>query len=369
MDVLEHYDTIVVGAGPAGIMSACYASAAGSVLLVDAMAFPRDKSCGGMLNEYSQAFLKRLGPIPKEIFMDPNWINFRFFDWDRDIRKGTSLRFANVSRKGFDHWLMGYLPSNVTFMPRTRFLSCTQNHFGVTAQLRDAASATAEAAQVHCKYLIGCDGPRSSVRAALPVTQLALYKTLQEYVELKEDIEPFFDCLYSRHIGKDYGYGYVIPKGDQAILGSVFFPGSKNCKELHEKALEEFSHFYPFGPSRKREAWTAVKVQRVSDIVGGYGRVLLCGDAGGIMSPSSGEGISFALNSGTLAGKAVAEAKEGASDLDESIALKTYRRLLKPIKGNIRKRLMYFPVLNSNWGKWLGGSSPNFLVDAVAHRI
>jgi len=68
MDEMKHdhrYTTVVAGSGPAGVMAAYQAAQRGPVLLVDAAALPRDKSCGGMLNEYSQEFLEsRFGALP-----------------------------------------------------------------------------------------------------------------------------------------------------------------------------------------------------------------------------------------------------------------------------------------------------------------
>ena len=369
-------------------MAARQAAKKGEVLIIDAMSLPREKSCGGMLNEYSQAYLETIAALPDSIISEPEWINFRFFDWDRNIRKATKLRFANVNRMKFDEWLCSFLPSNVEIAASTRLVRLSQDNKGVTVTVKPSNDLRASETEIRCDYLIGCDGPRSTCRRQLPVSQLSLYKTLQEIVKTNGELEPYFDCIYSRNIGSNYGYGYVIPKDDYAIIGSVFFPKSKGCKELHEKALNEFSSYYPYGSEvLQREAWVAVQVTSVNDIVGGHGRVLLAGEAGGIMSPSSGEGISFAMNSGNLAGMAVAQAsgKQRLYDLpkvieigatnetvnfpDESEALKIYRQSLGPIKRNIARRLRYFPVLNSNWGKWLGGSSPNFLVDAVAHRI
>lgn len=369
MELKSHYSTIVVGAGPAGVMASIYASALGDVLLVDAMSMPREKSCGGMLNEYAQAFLKDLADIPKDIISDPEWINFRFYDWDRKIKKATSLRFMNVDRVKFDDWMMGMLPSNVTVLPETRFTELKQDPKKVTVSLRSASDANADGITVEADYLVGCDGPRSSVRRALPVTQLKLYKTLQEFLPADTKLEPYFDCLYSRNIGKNYGYGYLIPKDGMAVIGSVFFPGSKNCLEAHEAAIAEYRMRYHYGYEqlRPREAWTAVKVNKVSDVVGGVGRVLLAGEANGIMSPSSGEGISFAMNSGKLAGLAIAtQGKHKGAATD---ALDVYKASLKPIKACIGRKLKYFPVINSRVGKWMGGNSPAFLVDAVAHRI
>ncbi len=365
----EHYTTVVVGAGPSGVMAAYEASRAGDVLLIDALCRPREKSCGGMLNEYSQSFLKSvegLEEIPDEIICKPEQLTFRFVDWDRSIRKASTLHFVNVDRQGFDEWLLGILPDTVTIAPSTRLTEIIANdENGVAVRVGDADEREAPTIAITCDYLVGCDGPRSTVRRCLPVSQLSCYKTLQDFIPLTQEIDPYFDCLYTKSLGPTYGYGYVVPKGDYALVGSVFYPGTKGCLEAHEQAIGLYRMRYRYAEAReKREAWTAVQVKSVSDIVGGHGRVLLAGEAGGIMSPSSGEGISFALNSGKLAGEAVEAALHEGSD-----ALDTYRASLKPIKRNISRRLRYRPVLDSDWGKWIAGKMPLSIVDAVAHRI
>lgn len=380
MNIEQHYTTIVVGCGPAGIMGARAASERGPVLLIDTMKLPREKSCGGMLNEFSQAFIAdELGTqIPENLLVDPEWIHFRYFDWDRDIREATTLKFANVDRKAFDEWLMGFLPDNVTVVDDLRLIHLSQTRDEVTVQLQAADDVDADVITVTCSYLLGADGPRSETRRQLPVSQLKLYKTLQDYLPLTGSVEPYFDCVYARGIGDDYGYGYVVPKGDHIILGSVFFPGSKHVNKLHEKAVDLYSAYYNYSTERtRREAWNAISVTSVADIAGGHGRVLLAGEAGGIFSPSSGEGISFALNSGTLAGRAIADAREGATLIgkrnhfssEESEALRLYREALGPIRRNIERRLKFFPIMNSDIGKFLGAYVPPKIIDKFTHII
>ncbi len=64
-----------------------------------------------MLNEYAQEFLKDEG-CPDDLVLDPEYVNFRYWDWDRDIRKPTQLRFKNIDRRGFDAWLAESPPNN-----------------------------------------------------------------------------------------------------------------------------------------------------------------------------------------------------------------------------------------------------------------
>ena len=130
----DSYDTVVAGAGPAGVMAALHAARRGSVLLADSSQLPRDKSCGGMINEYAQEFLTDYGRVPEYAILSPRWVNFRYHDWDRGIRKPTKLRFLNVDRSGFDSWLVSLLPGNVTVADKVFRVAMV---FGVANRVAD----------------------------------------------------------------------------------------------------------------------------------------------------------------------------------------------------------------------------------------
>lgn len=340
-------------------MAAYHAAQRGSVLLLDSSELPRDKSCGGMLNEYTQEFLAEFGTIPGDLWLDPQWVNFRYHDWDRKIKKPTELRFANVDRRGFDDWLVALLPDAVTVAGGVTVRDFTQDDAEVMVRCTDSAGGPLE---ITCDNLIGCDGPRSSVRRALGVGSVSTYVTLQDFCALEGGLEPYFDCIYMRHIGDSFGYAYVVPKGDVAIVGSVFYPKTKRPNLKHEQVLETLRGALPLGESVKREAWVALSVRQPNDVVPGHGRVLLCGEAGGFMSPTSGEGISYALNTGRLAGLAVASA--GPDD-----ALGAYSSATAPIAGNIRRKLKWLPFMESRVGKYLAGFVPTPLVSTVTKGL
>lgn len=355
----QHYNTIVAGSGPAGVMAAIHAAERGSVLLVESSALPRDKSCGGMLNEYSQEFLSAYGTLPDSLFLTPAWVNFRFHDWDRKILRPTELRFANVDRRDFDHWLLSLLPSNVTVSERTALTGFEQTAERVTVQLRLNSSTDTS---VTADYLIGCDGPRSTVRRSLGIGSVANYVTLQDFCRLDGELEPYFDCIYTRSISDDFGYAYVIPKGDVAIVGSVLYPKTKQPHVKHDKVLETFREKLPLGPTEKREAWVALSVRERGDVLRGIGRVLLAGEAGGFMSPTSGEGISYALNTGRLAGQAVASAEGDA-------VLELYTRTTDEVARNIWRKLKWLPFMESRSGKYIAGFVPTSIVSRVTEGL
>lgn len=353
------YETIVAGAGPAGIMAAAQAAKKGSVLVAEASTLPRNKSCGGMLNEYAQSFLAPFGTIPEKIRLQPRHVDFRYVDWDRRIRKPTALTFLNVDRPGFDSWLLTHLPDNVHVIEG----SPVETFESADDHVKVHLSVEGESVTVECDHLVGADGARSLVRRALGSGSVSTYVTLQDWVKLEGELEPYFDCIYMRNIGDCFAYGYVVPKGDTAIVGSVYYPKTKRPHEKQDQAIDILRSRMPqLGESQRREAWVALQVRSISDVVPGQGRVLLAGEAGGFMSPTSGEGISYALNSGMLAGKAIAESWTGN-------ALAAYTDATRPIRANIAKKLRWLPVMESRPGKFLGGLAPTALVSHMTKSL
>jgi flavin-dependent dehydrogenase len=351
----DAYDTVVIGAGPAGIMAALGASRRGSVLLVDSVALPRDKSCGGMLHELTQGHLAPFGELPDSILLEPRHVHFRYVDWDRGIRKATELRFANVDRAGFDDWLVSLLPETVEVIGLCPLVAFEAGPDGVTVTLRTSDGPV----DVTCSNLVGADGARSAVRRALGIGEATSYVTLQDYVRLEGDIEPYFDCIYMRDIGDEFAYAYVVPKGDVAIVGSVFYPKTKRPGDKQDQVLEVLRNSMPhLGPSLKREACAALYLRTPADTAPGVGRVLLAGEAGGFMSPTSGEGISYAVHSGLAAGDAIA-----ASAPDGALA--AYAASVEGLRRDIRRRLRWLPFMESSAGKYLAGFVPTSVVSKI----
>jgi flavin-dependent dehydrogenase len=351
---LAHYSTIVVGAGPAGVLAALHAAERGPVLLADASALPRSKSCGGMLHELSLATLRPYGTLPEDIVAEPRTVHFRYHDWDRRIMRTTELAFLNVSRAGFDEWLVGLLPDAVDVVARTALTGFTQDERAVTAEFRTEEGLITVTADL----LIGADGARSQVRRTLDIRESSSYVTLQDFVTLEGEIDPVFDCIYMRDIGDEFGYCYVDPKDGVALIGSVFYPRTKRPWEKQDQIVALLRERLPqLGERVERESAAALYLRSPEDILPGWGRVLLAGEAGGFMSPTSGEGISYALRTGRDAGIAAAGGPDGA--------LHRYTQTTSPIVSDIRRRFRWLPFMESRAGKYLAGFVPTPIVSRV----
>lgn len=356
---LQHYGTIVVGAGPAGVLAALHAAERGSVLLVDYRKLPRTKSCGGMLHELSLETLRPYGEVPERIVTTPRTVTFRYHDWDRRVRKVTDVTFLNVSRAGFDEWLLELLPEGVEVVPRAMLRTLEQSADQVSATIRMGQVDHTVTADI----LIGADGARSQVRRSLSaVRESANYVTIQDFVKLNGPIEPHFDCIYMRTISSDFVYSYIVPKGDVALIGSVFYPHSKRPHELQDRIVAEMRSRLPqLGETLGRESAPALYLRSPADILPGQGRVLLAGEAGGFMSPSSGEGISYALRTGRDAGIAAAG--------DPAQALARYTELTGELRSDLARRFRWLPFMESRLGKFLAGFVPAPIVSKVTQGL
>jgi flavin-dependent dehydrogenase len=108
-------------------------------------------------------------------------------------------------------------------------------------------------------------------------------------------------------------YGWAIPKGRAALVGAAFgrLGGARRRFEQILAALRRLASLQ--GPVLQRSGRRLSRPRSGRDLFGGAGRVLLAGEAAGLVSPSSGEGLSFALASGAAAGRAVGQADPAAA--------------------------------------------------------
>jgi flavin-dependent dehydrogenase len=355
--IKQVYDVVIAGAGPAGCMAAYHLDESFSVLMIDSHPLPRNKSCGGALNPYSWNFIRKFGP-PESLLVEPQIVNFRYVDWDRRIYRPTALAFHNTLRYKFDAWLLSLLPERIQVADKATLKDFQPDANGLEVQLvREEKNFT-----VKTRYLIDACGANSRTRVQLEGLEKEYYVTVQYWVEKKGALDPYFDCILMNRVLKGHAYSYIMPKGNMALVGSVFYPGSKGVVQKHEIILETLNRrLEAFGPAVKREAAKALKVNRRQELFLGKGNVLVTGEAAGFISPTSGEGISYALNSGMLCAQAINEAGGNA--------LSAYARTTRELTKNLTRKMNKFAVLEKPSSRLLLSLVPTGIISRVTMKL
>jgi geranylgeranyl reductase len=308
------YDIAIIGAGPAGATLARLIGTSYKVLLVDKRELaevPEDissgKCCGGLLAPDAQKMLSTLGlGLPKSVLEEPQLFVVKAIDIEQGLERYYQRHYINMNRQKFDSWLVSLVPSGVDIRTQCRFQSYApeSNAFKITL-VQDNKNYAEKA-----KIVVGADGASSQVRRQslfrhLPPQQ---YFAIQEWDEGDNNF-PYFTSLFDREI-TDY-YCWTIPKGDYLIIGGAFHhtqPASEKFKLLKKK----IRHYgFEFGKTVRREGAVILRPMKTQQLSTGAKGIALLGEAGGWISPSSAEGISYALRSALVLAEALLKASDG----------------------------------------------------------
>lgn len=322
------FDLIVLGAGPAGAAAAITAARAGlAVALVDKAAFPRDKLCGGGVSGRAQHHLRRVfGDLPDGLLYPVAQIRLRHRGEDLGLQPCVPP-FATTMRAGFDACLRGLaLQAGAQDFAGRRVAQLDPAGAGVTL-----ACGTALAAPL----LIGADGVHSATARRLWGRDPA---RLAFALEVEAPPRPGPDVLEIDLGAAAWGYGWAFPKAGGLTIG-VGGVAARNPRLMDHMRRYMAGHDLPSGLKIKGHHLPFGDFPAEP----GQGRVLLAGDAAGLVDPITGEGIGWAVHSGALAAQAVVRALVADSP---GAALRHYANALAPVHAELRRaralrRLVY----------------------------
>jgi geranylgeranyl reductase family protein len=315
----QTYDVIIAGAGPAGSSAAAILGKAGKrVLLIDKGKFPREKTCGDGLTYKCLPLLEKLGVA----------LDFReqaFF-----YSAGYSITFSDgsqitVRRK------MGDKEAVVYMMPRFEFDNLLfqnarqyENVFVleeamVTGAIQSGAWTTGVQVNTNghgqqsftAPVVIDASGVASklAVQFGLAKNDLKNYAlTVRGYFDDIVGLDDVVEFIFDKSILP--GYFWIFPIGpNSANVGCGTFQHLIVEREINLRhLLEDFIRHHPAGRKLKsaslRGPLKGGKIPLGTDFVSRVrNSMLFCGDAGGFTDPITAEGISFAIESGIIAGE------------------------------------------------------------------
>ncbi|HEX4791784.1 MAG TPA: geranylgeranyl reductase family protein, partial [Actinospica sp.] len=313
------WEVVVVGAGPAGSSAARTAAEAGArVLLLEKAELPRYKTCGGGLIGYSRRALPAGFEIPVRQRIDA--ITFTVDGQrERTRRDRNGDLLALVNRAEFDLALTKAAVDAGAVLRTGAALAAVEHDEAGRAVL-----TLADGERITAGAVIGADGSASRVGRYVGVRCEQVDLGLEAEIEVPAQVAE----QWAHRVLVDWGplpgsYGWVFPKGDVLTVGVISARGDGEATRKYYRDFIERLGLAGFPTVSDSGHLTRC---RASDSPLSRGRVLVAGDAAGLLEPWTREGISFALRSGALAGASAttlarrAEAS-GAASLEDVAAL------------------------------------------------
>lgn len=312
MNKSKKYGVIVVGAGPAGSSaSLVLARGRANVLLIDKNTFPRDKSCGDGLTRTSTKAIYKLGLLEKfQDYLRIRGIKIKVKEeGEKVFPYPMNLAEPNygltVPRMVLDQYLLeAAIESGAEFRSQACFTKLIYDE----EKVNGIELSTGE--KIYADIVIGADGALSKIAYEAQLASTSKNKIgfgIRGYYDcisnLSNQLEiylPIMDGSYKRILPS---YGWVFPMGNgTANIGVGLFEktGTDNIKDIMNQFVKTLKSTdarfrdmslngklfgapmrFDFNPSKSFKSG-----------------LLLVGDAAGMISPFTGEGIGTAIESG-----------------------------------------------------------------------
>ncbi len=334
------YDIVIVGLGPAGSTLARLLDSRFNVLAIDKKCDRDDsfrKPCGGLLAPDAQKALSKFNlTLPKSVIAEPQIFAVKTLDYARKLTRYYRRFYINIDRHKFDMWLGSLIPDGVEVADgaRCKKIAGRGDSYEVTYLQKDGTERT-----VHAKYVVGADGADSIVRKGVfPAKKIRQYTAIQMWYPETHPV-PFMSCIFDRQVTDSYCWS--VSKDGSFILGGAFPKrGSRASFDELRKRLRERG--FEFGAPVKTEACLVSCPTGCNTFSVARKGAFLIGEAAGFISPSSLEGISYALDS---AWALAATLNEGAGNPAKSYRLRTVPIRLKLRRKMLKRFFMYNPLI------------------------
>jgi menaquinone-9 beta-reductase len=346
-------DVIVVGAGPAGSTTAYYLAQAGlDVLLLEKSRFPREKVCGDGLTPRGVRALVAMGisvgeqdgwvrnkglrVIGAGKRMELPWPELSSYPGYGLVRPRTDLdqMLARRAQQAGARLLEGVTVTGPVLDDRTGRIT------GVAAKAETGGERTYRA-----RVIVAADGNSSRLSVAMGLRKRddrPLGVAVRTYYQSPRHDDDYLESWLDLWDGDRLlpGYGWIFGMGD----------GTSNVGLGLMNTSAAFGHTDYHGLLHKWLAgmpaeWGFTEENRTQPIRGaalpmGFNRtphyyrgLLLAGDAGGMVNPFNGEGIAYAMESGEILARTIAQALARARRTETERVLAGYPRALNQAYG------------------------------------
>jgi geranylgeranyl reductase family protein len=316
---IEEYDVVVVGGGVAGSVAARFAAKGGfKTLLVEKFKTPRNKPCSGIQFQY---FEKLIGEkIPREKLCRNELFKVEMVTPKGKVLKGR-MKMLNFWRSIFDSWLNSLAAdAGADFHDNTSLIDFVEGKDKIIVKLATENMRS----EVKARYLIGADGMLSKIRRKMRPQDFDKKfsgATINYYFVGDAKLDPNTLYMFYNREFCPLMFAWVYLKDDKWVVGTG----------ANEKPLEYADRFFNYVKEKYELRGEIVKKEGFSSTLKstvylGEGRILMVGDAAGLVDLYRGVGMDNAALSGRLTVKAITKAEEKGLE-----AAKAYENLMKKV--------------------------------------
>jgi geranylgeranyl reductase family protein len=345
----HRFDVTIAGAGPAGSSLAYTLAKQGiRVLLLEKHKLPRDKVCGGGITVRAASLL----PFSfQDIVVNTIYgVRLSYKMVPRKVRTCDKPLAYMVMRDRFDYLLASkacQAGATLEEGVEVKHIEIKQGYVNVKTN-HDVFSTP---------VLVGADGANSTVVRSLGIrTGFEYGLGLNSHIPVSQETYSGWDGIMGLDYGVPGGYAWIFPKQNSLDVGAgSSFRESKNLRSYIMGLISS----YRLGSVNKQDIRGHLMPLKKTATLLAYHRVLLVGDAAGVIDPLSGEGMYYGIKSSCLAATSIRRFLEGKiPDLSEYDAavnreimpeLKTARTIQK--LNSLTPRL-FFHYLEENDRVW-----------------
>jgi menaquinone-9 beta-reductase len=369
----DEADVIVVGAGPAGSTTAYYLAQAGlDVLLLEKSRFPREKVCGDGLTPRGVKALVAMGigvseqdgwirnkglrVIGAGQRMELSWPELSSYPGYGLVRPRTDLdqMLARRAQQAGARLIEGVTVTGPVLDDRTGRITAVRGRGGLggTASPQDRGDSGGrppESAEPPREYrarvIVAADGNSSRLSVAMGLRKRddrPLGVAVRTYYRTPRHDDDYLESWLDLWDGDRLlpGYGWIFGMGDGTsnvglgLLNTSASFGRTDYHALLRRWLKGMPAEWGFTEENRTQPVRGAALPMGFNRTPHYFRgLLLVGDAGGMVNPFNGEGIAYAMESGEILARTIAQALARERPAETERVLAGYPRALSEAYG------------------------------------
>jgi menaquinone-9 beta-reductase len=314
----DPWDLAVIGAGPAGAsaaLAALHEDPSLRVLLLDRSDFPRDKSCGDGIAPHCFEALASIGVTGVQDGWTP-LTRLELARGNQSVADEMARPVYVIPRQVFDARLVERAVARGAELRREKVVSIeTVSHGTVShenSSLENGSDKTVLNGTIPARIVVGADGAHSVARAHLGLAQGRRAIAIRGYaptpparrgsqvIRYGERRQPAYAWAFDRGDGlSNIGYGELL------LADGEDPPSRRLLLEQLDQLLPGYDGSQWKGHHLPLSGWRWSQPD---------GRLLLVGDAAGLINPMTGEGIYYAIATGIAAGRSAVRALREGGD-------------------------------------------------------